>query len=1049
MAESDMTDTSSHPTDVESSKSRNTGKHTSQSAAETIDSREGDAGGLIAAIASSIANGDLGADLRLQGDRGELNEYQRKALQELSVMARNMRRTVSRLSLAADSIEAIANRVLDGGRVLAVSVGDEAASVDATVNSISEIGASARAVAEAVNTLSTLAQTTSTSSLEMAASIDEVSANTDTLTAFVAETASSIEEMAASFRNVAVATESLASATDEAERSMRAIEESAQRVGLAVTETAVLADEVQSSAEEGLKVVLETADSMRATRLSIEENERIITNLGERSERIGEITRVIDEIAERTSLLALNARILAAQAGQQGRGFGVVADEIKELSERTARSTEEIDTLIKGVKASVKSAIRQVTLNSELADEGARLADRAALSLNEISRKTALSATSIRNIAEASSAQSEESHQVAELVGRVRDRAQEIERATSEQARTSRQVGEQAVHMAELTEQVRRAMEEQAEASKHIATAVEQLTELVQQIGSATVEQHQGVDDVLNAMEVIRDSVKRNQASVVQINYTVGLLDHEAASLHDSVNYFHLPEASRGGHLRYGVPSSIPGLNALESTTLAGNDLLSLVYECLVSPGNGADVRPSLAESWEVSADGRVYTFRLRENARFHNGRKVTAEDVVYSLKRTLRESKAGAWVYMSLEGAGEFAGHETNELAGVRAIDQLTVELELVEPLAFFLPMLCLRYGSIVPSEEIEFDHGDSFRLQPIGTGPFKLTGYDRKKGRVELDRFADYWKPDEPRVDTLTVEYSDNGDELFQKLNKGELDLIREDSAQRISSLMADHDWRSCVVSATQLHTQCIVFDAEQSPFDDLSVRQAFAHAIDKEELVRVAYAGMAIPAAGPIPPGLIGHDPAYRGLEYDPPRAKRLLARAGYSRGLRLELWRSFQEQTASEKSGTLICEQLSAVGIDCEVKVTDTADLLAAAHDGRARLAEFSWYADYADPDNYTFTLFHSANRKSSIGRTAVVPDIDRLSLFARAIINRAQRTSIYRDLQRLIAENALCVFTAHRRAAVVHRPNVEGIQVHLVSPVVRPQELWLTNKREPN
>src|SRR5258705_9813927 len=150
---------------------------------------------------------------------------------------------------------------------------------------------------------------------------------------------------------------------------------------------------------------------------------------------------------------------------------------------------------------------------------------------------------------------------------------------------------------------------------------------------------------------------------------------------------------------------------------------------------------------------------------------------------------------------------------------------------------MLCLRYGSIVPSEEIEFDHGDSFRLQPIGTGPFKLTGYDRKKGRVELDRFADYWKPDEPRVDTLTVEYSDNGDELFQKLNKGELDLIREDSAQRISSLMAHSDWRSCEVSAPQLDTPWLVFDARQTPFDDIAGRQAFVHAIVTQELGRLS--------------------------------------------------------------------------------------------------------------------------------------------------------------------------------------------------------------------
>jgi ABC-type transport system substrate-binding protein len=227
---------------------------------------------------------------------------------------------------------------------------------------------------------------------------------------------------------------------------------------------------------------------------------------------------------------------------------------------------------------------------------------------------------------------------------------------------------------------------------------------------------------------------------------------------------------------------------------------------------------------------------------------------------------------------------------------------------------------------------------------------------------------------------------------------------------------------------------------------VRQAVAHAIDKEQLVQEAYAGMATPAAGPIPPGLIGYQPDYRGLQYDPDRARSLLAKAGYRNGLRLKFWRSFQEQTASQVAGSLVCKQLSAVGIECDMHVTSTTDLLAAAHDGRAQIAEFSWYADYADPDNYTFVLFHSANRRGSIGRTAIVPEIDRLSLQARAVINRAERARIYTELQHLIAENALCVFTAHRRAAVIHRPDVEGLHVHLVSPVVHAQEVWLANRK---
>ena len=113
--------------------------------------------------------------------------------------------------------------------------------------------------------------------------------------------------------------------------------------------------------------------------------------------------------------------------------------------------------------------------------------------------------------------------------------------------------------------------------------------------------------------------------------------------------------------------------------------------------------------------------------------------------------------------------------------------------------------------------------------------------------------------------------------------------------------------------------------------------------------------------------------------------------------------------------------------------------------RAPLAELSWYADYADPDNFTYVLFHSANRASSVGRTARVEEVDTLSARARTTVNHAERARLYTRLQHLIAEEALGAFLTHRRVAVIHRPDVEGLHAHLVSPVVRPQEIWIRKK----
>src|SRR5918993_873036 len=750
-------------------------------------------------VAALLADGDLAAEFSAEG----AGAGERRALEELTALARSLRRAVGRLQRAADSVETVSKRVLEEGRVLALAVGDEAVSVDATVASIAEISGSSRSVANSVSALAYLAQSTSASALEMAGSIDEVSSSADALTAFVEETATSIEEMATSVKGVAASTESLAQATDETERSMRAIDESTQRVGQAVSETAVLAEEVRHSAEQGSGVVAETAESMRAMRGGIEEAGRTIAALGERSERIGAVTRVIDEIADRTNLLALNARILAAQAGQHGRGFAVVAEEIKELSERTARSTEEIEELIEDVRESVAEAAGRWGSNRQLADEGVSLAERAAATLKEISDKTNLSATAIRQIADAATVQALESHQVTEQTGHVRRRAQEIERATSAQARTAAEIGGRAGPLGELTGQGRRAVGGPTGGPKHIAMAMEQLTAVVGQIAHAVGEQYRGAEEVLSAVEVIREAVTQNLASIVQINAAAGLLDYEAASLRETVGHFKLPAPRRGGHLHFGVYAKNASLDALEASTVARAELSSLIFECLVGAGDGAEVVPRLAEEWEISADGRTYTFRLREGVRFHNGRLMTAEDVVYSVRRTLRQSKSGAWVFKNLVGADEFARGASEELAGVRRLDEHSVALELDEPLAFFLPMLCLPFAAGVPREEVDCDRG---------------------AGRVELARTESYWDGDKPHVDSVSVEFSENGEHLFERMRAGELAFMREGSAQRVARLAGDPEGRSCVVLAQQLHTQMLVFDAEQPPFDDVRVRRAF---------------------------------------------------------------------------------------------------------------------------------------------------------------------------------------------------------------------------------
>lgn len=992
-------------------------------------------GGRVGEAVERIADGDLTAPLA--GLAQGASEDERALLLSIDRLARQLRRVVFGLRRAAGAVEIVATDVLRGTRGLSQSVHDEGASVEETSSSIAEINVSLRRVEESISALSNLAQATSASAVEMAASIDAVSVNADALSHSVEETASAIEEMAVSIQNVAANTEALSTLAANTVQAAAAIDESTQRIDRSINETNSLGDEVMRSAQMGSTVVYETARTMKSIKQAIERATESIASLGDRSEQVGRITHVIDEIAERTNLLALNAAILATQAGPHGRGFRIVADEIKELSERTAASTREIATLIEAVRSDVFAATERVAAGDALAETGVDQAHNAAALLDEISNRTVRASHKIRSIAEATSVQTQETHKVLEAAELVRVRAQEIERATAEQADTSRHIGERAVHMSDLTEQVRRATIEQADASKHIANAMEELTTVVELIRAAVGEQSVGTGHVLRAIEVIKEVVARNQTSIATINGAVDALGREAALLRKEVEQFQLPEPRRGGHLMVAYRDAEVELDPVRAKTVTAADVLDNLFETLVRSGEGSEIRPALAHRWDVSPDGRVYTFFLRRGVRFHNGRELVSADVRYSFERMLRAGeKTGAWVFNPVEGAEEFARGRVDFVSGIELLDAYTVRITLVRPLAFFLSTLCVDYAAVVPREEVE-RADPPFHLRPVGCGPFRFVAYEPER-RIEMERFEDYYREGCPNVDRLTFEVGVPSSEIAERFLSGDFGYLKNPPRDLVARLEADPAWRASVIRAVAMHTERLIFDCGFPPFDSRDVRRAVAHAIDKERYVREVHGDAAVVAAGPIPPGLLGHTPDLLGLEHDPDRARALLARAGLAGGFRTSLW--YTRGFVPDVGVTRILEDLAAVGVDLEVRAVDPGEFIRARERGLIPIAWRAWFADYADPDNFTYVLFHSANEAffSSNYRN---PEVDQLAERARAVMDREDRDRIYQQLARLVVDDAPSVFLMHRRNVVAHRRDIEGLRLHLLTPVVRPEELW--------
>jgi ABC-type transport system substrate-binding protein/methyl-accepting chemotaxis protein len=985
-----------------------------------------------------IAEGDL--SVLANGSHLEVAGQDRQLLMNLDGLARRLRYIVGRLQRAADSIETVVGEVLRGTQMVSSGVLDEAKSVEETSRSIAEINGLMHSVAESLQTLLNLSQSTSGSVGSMATSINQVSENADELAQFVEETARAIEEMANSVRKVADSTEALAESAEKTVRAMEAIDNSTQSIGESVNETTMLADEVARTADSGSELVAETAASVSKIKTAIDAATETITRLGKRSDQIGEVTRVINEIADRTHLLALNAAILAAQAGTQGRGFRIVADEIKELSERTSASTREIEEVIKAVREDVTETIERVAVGRQRADEGVDLASRAAALLSEIRDKTNAASDRIRVIADSTAIQAAESHTVLEAAELVRQQARGIERATGEQALTSRHIGERALHMSELTEQVRRATREQARVSRTIAGAMEELTRAVEQIRAASDEQSAGADQVMRAVETIKEVVTRNQASISGINSAVDLLVREAELLNREVESFQLPVPERGGHLRFALRASQVTLDPATVTSLSRVDVMSNIFEGLVQFGERAEIRPAVAERWEISPDGRLYTFYLRETARFHNGRRVRADDVKYSFERQLRQNEdAAAWAFRPLIGAEEFIAGETDSVAGIRTAGEQVVMLELNRPVAFFLSTLCTEYCYIVPREEVERSASD-FEARPVGSGPFRVVEPVLSK-EVQLERFSNYWNAELPYVDRLTVYFGLSAEDILAMFLRGELDYVTDLPLTHLRELK-ERAAGIQVLEAIQLQTRMLVFDCERPPLSDRRVRQAICLAIDRRRFLREVYSDMAELSIGPIPPGVLGYDPGERGYDHDPVRARALLEDAGYENGFDTEVWWPQSVSSAVE----CLKEDLGAIGVRAEFHYVDAEELERGLRLRSVPIAGRDWYADYPDPDNFTYVLFHSGNRDLFIS-TYSNDQIDRLTSEARSVMNRDERAGIYREITKLLLEDAPCAFLAHRRSFVAHRPDLEGVTLHLLSPSVTPKDLWFTKRAD--
>jgi oligopeptide transport system substrate-binding protein len=458
-------------------------------------------------------------------------------------------------------------------------------------------------------------------------------------------------------------------------------------------------------------------------------------------------------------------------------------------------------------------------------------------------------------------------------------------------------------------------------------------------------------------------------------------------------------------------------------------EFLMHVFNGLVQWTPQSKIAPALAEKWEITNGGRTYVFHLRSGVKFHNGRELAAEDVVYSLTRSVDPKLAApvALVYLGdIVGAKEFRDGKAQSVKGLEAPDPKTVKITIDQPKAYFLSKLTYPTGYVVCKEAIEAEGGVINEKSMIGTGSFKLAEY-RRGDRIVLDANPDFFEgaPKLARVERrILLDVGTRHD----KFEAGELDIADISMAM----YRADKNNPQLAPLIHQFQRPSIFYMALNQrsfpPFKDKRVRHAFAHAVNKEEIVRTVHEGVVPQAHGIIPPGVPGFREDFQGLPYDPEKAKKLLAEAGYPNGQGFPPLKLAFRASVEDIKNT--CVAIAAdleknLGIKVDLDETEWATFLKKRNTGEMPFYFLRWAADYLDPQNFLSTMLTTGSPENTLGYSN--PEFDRLCWAADLMQDPAKRMATYHKAEELVIDDAPWVPIYYQKEVELWNPRLRGVE----------------------
>jgi oligopeptide transport system substrate-binding protein len=462
------------------------------------------------------------------------------------------------------------------------------------------------------------------------------------------------------------------------------------------------------------------------------------------------------------------------------------------------------------------------------------------------------------------------------------------------------------------------------------------------------------------------------------------------------------------------------------------------VFSGLVSFDPSLNLVPELAESWDISTDGTVYTFHLRTNAKFHDGRSVTAQDVIYSWTRAADPATQSDTVLTYLGdilGVADMHSGKATSISGLKALDDHTLQVTIDAAKPYFLFKLTMPVAFVLDQKNVE--SGSDWYRTPNGTGPYKLTRWDSFQVMV-YDANPDFYLG-APSIPQIVVELNAGVD--IRLYESGEIDLASVYSSDVARVQDPSDPLHPDLHSGVSLCTEYVVFDVSQPPFDDVKVRQAFTEAFDRQKYIDVVANGVGIPANGPYPPALPGYNLNLQGLPYDPAGARDLLAQSKYggASGLPPIVFTDYgYGSTAGPGAAALAQMWQQNLGVTITIENVDPNNYNDLIYSGQhGQLFSGGWCADYPDPENFADVLFHTGAEQNT-GKYSN-PALDAILDQARVEQDVSTRIGLYQQAEQMIVQDAPALFIMHDMDYELVRQTVKGF---VMTPIGIPIERYL-------